>query len=171
MKSWRRPKIRCDRLIGRILMHLSSEDIAALEGLKKAHFLNEGAVRLQKSLGDAVGLKHLGIHLNSIEPGQYSTEYHCHQCEEEAVYILSGTGTATIDDEKVKVGPGDFMGFPVNGVAHDLYNDGDEPLVFLVVGQRLDYDICDYPNKGLRLFVNKGEWNLVNKADIQRSRR
>lgn len=63
-------------------MYMSAKDIAALEGLKKAHFLNEGAVRLQKSLGDAVGLKHLGIHLNSIEPGQYSTEYHRHLCDE-----------------------------------------------------------------------------------------
>lgn len=152
-------------------MYLSAKDIAALEGLKKAHFLNKGAVRLQKSLGDAVGLKRLGVHLISIEPGQYSTEYHCHQIEEEAVYVLSGTGTATIGDEKLKVGPGDFMGFPVNGVAHDFFNDGGEPLVFLVVGQRLDHDICDYPNKGKRLFVNDGEWNLVNEADIQRSRR
>lgn len=152
-------------------MYLSAKDIAALEGLKKAHFLNEGAIRHQKSLGDQVGLKHLGIHLNSIEPGQYSTEFHRHLCEEEAVYVLSGTGIATIGDEKLKVGPGDFMGFPVNGVAHDLFNDGDEPLVFLVVGQRLDHDICDYPRKGKRLFVNDGEWNLVDEADIQRSRR
>lgn len=69
-------------------MRLSSaKDIAALEGLKKAHFLNEGAVRHQKSLGDQVGLNHLGVHLNSIEPGQYSTEYHCHWWEEEAVCV------------------------------------------------------------------------------------
>lgn len=152
-------------------MYLSASEIRALEGLRKPHFLNDGAVRLEKSLGDAVGLKHLGIHLNAIEPGQYSTEFHYHLCEEEAVYILSGTGTATIGDEKLKVGPGDFMGFPVNGVAHDLYNDGDETLVFLVVGQRLDHDICDYPNKGKRLFVNNGEWNLVDRDNIEFSNR
>lgn len=149
-------------------MYLSARNIAALEGLKKAHFLNPGANRHQKSLGDEVGLKHIGVHLNSIEPGQYSTELHYHLCEEEAVYILSGTGLATIGDEKLKVGPGDFMGFPANGVAHDLFNDGDEPLVFLVVGQRLEFDVCDYPAKGKRLYVVNGEWNLVDGRDIER---
>lgn len=152
-------------------MYLSAKDIAALDGIRKSHFLNEGARRHQKSLGDEVGLERLGVHLVSVEPGQFSTEFHHHLWEEEAVYILSGRGTATIGEEKQAIGPGDFIGYPTNGVAHDLYNDGDEPLVFLVVGQRLDHDVCDYPRKGKRLFVNEGEWNLVDQADIEVSHR
>lgn len=151
-------------------MYLSAEKIAGLEGIRKSHFLNEGARRHQKSLGDEVGLERLGFHLVSIDPGQYSTEYHAHVWEEEAVYILSGQGTATLGHEKQAVGPGDFIGYPTNGVAHDLYNDGDEPLVYLMVGQRLDHDVCDYPRKGKRLFVNHGEWNLVDHSDIERTR-
>jgi len=152
-------------------MYLSAKDIEALEGIKKAHFLNEGARRHQKSLGDQVGLERLGVHLVSVEPGWYSTEFHHHLWEEEAVYVLSGRGTATIGEEKQAVGPGDFIAYPTNGVAHDMYNDGDKPLVFLVVGQRLDHDVCDYPRKGKRLYVNKGEWNLVDHAEIERSTR
>lgn len=152
-------------------MYLSAQDIAALVGVRKKHFLNPQAIRLQKSLGDAVGLKHLGVHLISVEPGRYSTEFHVHLFEEECIYVLSGHGTATLGQEKQKIGPGDFIGCPTNGVAHDMFNDGDEPLVCLVVGQRLEQDVCDYPRKGKRLFRNSGEWNLVYEADIQRLKR
>ena len=49
-------------------MHLSAEKIAAMEGLRRVHNLNPGAIRNDKSLGDEVGLKNIGIHLISIAP-------------------------------------------------------------------------------------------------------
>jgi len=147
-------------------MYLSAEAIEKLEGTLKTHFLNDKAVRVNKSLGDAVGLQRIGVHLISVEPGCYSTEYHLHHYEEEAVYVLSGSATASIGEQQQRVGPGDFLGFPTNGVGHDMYNDGDEPLVCLVIGQRLEQDVGDYPRLGKRLYRNSGEWDLVDRADI-----
>lgn len=109
----------------------------------------------------------LGIHQISVPPGHFSTEYHCHRYEEEAVYVLSGTGMATLGDRKQPIRPGDFIGYPINGVAHEMYNDGDEPLVCLVVGQRLAQDVCDYPRSDKRLYINSGEQTLVDHADIE----
>jgi uncharacterized cupin superfamily protein len=152
-------------------MYLSAQDIESLDGIRKPHFLNPQAIRLQKSLGDAVGLKRLGAHLITIDPGQYSTEFHAHVYEEEMVYILSGRGLAAIGDKQQPVGPGDFIGYPTNGIPHDVFNDGEEPLVFLVVGQRLDQDVCDYPRKGKRLYTNHDEWDLVDHANIQQLKR
>ena len=60
-------------------MHLSAQAIAALEGVRKDHLLNELAVRSNKSLGDADGLEHLGVHLITVDPGGLSTEYHRHR--------------------------------------------------------------------------------------------
>ncbi|MGQ4878660.1 cupin domain-containing protein [Billgrantia sp. LNSP4103-1] len=148
-------------------MYLSSQDIEALEGVRKVHFLNADAVRVNKSLGDAVGMTQLGIHQISVPPGHFSTEYHCHRYEEEALYVLSGTGVATLGERRQPIAPGDFIGFPINGVAHDLYNDGDEPLVCLVVGQRLMHDAVDYPRLAKRLYRNSGEWSLVDHAHIE----
>lgn len=34
-----------------------------------------------------------------------------------------------------------------------IRQQGDEPLVLLVFGQRLEHDVCDYPRLGQRLFV------------------
>lgn len=33
------------------------------------------------------------------------------------------------------------------------YVTDSEPLVFFVVEQRLEQDVCDYPRKGVRLFI------------------
>jgi uncharacterized cupin superfamily protein len=141
---------------------LKAADIDGMAGERKVHFLNPNAVRINKSLGDAVGLSQIGVHIISVEPGKASTEYHKHLYEEECVLVLSGRGTVTIEGDRYAFGKGDFVGFPRNTAAHAIVNDGDETLVCLVVGQRLPQDVSDYPNQGKRLYRNSGEWNLVD---------
>ncbi|SDL83771.1 hypothetical protein SAMN05192555_10795 [Franzmannia pantelleriensis] len=34
-------------------------------------------------------------------------------------------------------------------MTHEMYNDGDESLVCLAVGQRLALDVCDYLRQGI----------------------
>lgn len=145
---------------------LTAEEINNMQGERKVHFLNPNAVRINKSLGDAVGLNNLGVHIIYVEPGHDSTEYHIHYYEEECIYILSGQGTAIIESDKYKVKKGDFIGLPANKAAHNIINDGNETLVCLVMGQRLAQDVGDYPNKGKRLYRNSGEWNLVDIINI-----
>jgi uncharacterized cupin superfamily protein len=150
-------------------MYLSAEKIVAMEGVRRVHNLNPAAIRIDKSLGDEVGLKNLGIHLISIAPGDKSTEFHTHRYEEEAIYVLSGRGTEIIGEQTYKIGAGDFIGFTGAGAAHETINDGTEPLVCLVIGQRLAQDVVDYPRKGKRLFRNSGERNLVDHEHIAKS--
>lgn len=149
-------------------MYLSAEKIAALEGVRRVHQLNPAAIRTDKSLGDEVGLKNIGIHLISIAPGDTSAEFHTHRYEEEAIYVLSGRGTAVIGETRQKIAPRDFIGFPAGGAAHETINDGTEPLVCLVIGQRLPQDVVDYPRKRKRLYRNSGERNYVDYANIEK---
>ena len=149
-------------------MYLSAEKIAAMEGIRRVHNLNSAAIRIDKSLGDEVGLKNIGIHLISIAPGDKSTELHTHRYEEEAIYVLSGRGREIIGDQTHKIGPGDFIGFTGGSAAHETVNDDTEPLVCLVIGQRLSQDVVDYPRKGKRLFRNSGERNLVDHSNIEK---
>ncbi len=148
-------------------MYLSAQAIAAMEAVKRVHFLNEDAIRSNKSIGDAAGLKNLGVHLINVQPGHRSTEYHFHHYEEECVYVLSGSGTAVIGGQFHKIGPGDFMAHPIDKVAHEMINDGTEPLVCLVIGQRLTQDISDYPRKDKRLYRHSGERRLVDISDTK----
>ena len=150
---------------------LKAADIANMPGERKVHFLNPNAVRINKSLGDAVGLNHIGVHMISVEPGRDTTEYHIHYFEEECVYVLSGRGLLVVNGDEYQMAAGDFVGFPRNTAAHNIANNGTETLVCLVMGQRLEQDVGDYPNQGKRLYRNSGEWNLVDLADISNPRK
>lgn len=143
-------------------------EIAAMEGLAKTHFLNTKARRTNKSLGDATGLKGLGFHIIEVEPGFETTEFHRHHHEDEAVFVLSGTATARIGEERVAIGPGDFIGYRAGGAAHGIENTGTEVLRLIVVGQRLPHDVTDYPDRGKRIFRNAGmSWQLVDIDAIE----
>ncbi|MGB3407056.1 MAG: cupin domain-containing protein [Jannaschia sp.] len=147
---------------------LKAADIAAMPGLRKTHFLNPRAIRVNKSLGDATGLSGLGIHLIEVAPGDQTTEFHVHHHEDEAVYILSGTATATIGKDRLDVGPGDFIGYRKGGLAHTIENTGTEVLRCLVIGERLAHDVGDYPRLAKRIYRQAGlPWNLVDHSDIQ----
>ena len=150
---------------------LTSDDIDKMEGVRKIHFLNPNADRIAKSLGDAVGLNHIGVHLVAVEPGKDTTEYHIHYYEEECVYVLSGFGTLIIEGDHYSIQKGDFVGFPRNTAAHNIINEGAETLVILVMGQRLDQDVADYPKKNKRLYRNFGRWELVDIKDVETIRK
>lgn len=146
---------------------LKADDIEAMPATLSIHPLNPNGVRHRRSLGDATGLTQIGVHRIELQPGHDSSEYHRHLYEEECVYVLSGRDTATIDDKQHAIDAGDFLGFARNGPAHVLTNSGDEPLVLLVMGQRLAQDVCDYPHGQLRLYINGDREDLVDFGAIR----
>jgi len=146
---------------------LKADAIAAMPGLQKTHFLNDDALRVNKSLGDATGLLALGVHLIEVPPGKWSTEYHRHWDEEECTYVIQGTGEVIIGDATHAISAGDFIAYPAQGEAHTMQNTGKETLVCLVVGQRLPCDTADFPNKKLRIYRrSNGTADLVAHAQI-----
>ena len=145
---------------------IKKQEIESTEGLSKTHFLNKNAQRINKSLGDLVGLKNLGFHIIEILPGYESTEYHLHHCEDECTYILSGKATVTIDEMDYEVSAGDFIGYPAGGLPHTMKNTGSETLRCIVVGQRLANDIGDYPRLGKRIYRYNGSNDLVDIDNI-----
>ena len=132
---------------------LTAAAIQAMPAIRRIHDLNPNAVRDVRRLGEATGLSRLGVNLVTLQDGHESSEYHLHHYEEEAVQVLSGQGIATLDEADYPIAAGDFLGFPAGGSAHVIRQRGDEPLVLLVFGQRLEHDVCDYPRLGQRLFV------------------
>lgn len=147
---------------------LTAEAISDMEGRAKTHFLNPNAKRINKSLGDAVGLTGFGFHLIEVEPGHDTTEYHFHHYEDECVYVLSGAATALIGDMEYAIKAGDFIGYRKGGQAHSIRNTGDDMFRCLVVGERLAHDVCDYPNQKKRLFRNQGLiWDLADQDDLK----
>ena len=124
---------------------IGATEVQALPEERRPHALDASVVRHTRSLGDATGLTSIGVHLVRLTEGATSSVQHTHHHDEEWVYILSGRGIANIGDARHEVGPGDFMGFPADSPAHNLVNPNAEDLVYLVGGNRLPFDICDYP--------------------------
>jgi uncharacterized cupin superfamily protein len=108
------------------------------------------------ALSTIAGLTRAALNLMRVPPGKESFAFHRHAAEEEWVYILSGRGVAEIGEETFEVGPGDFMGFPTGGPAHNLRNPYGEELVYLAGGERHEVEIADFPRSGKRL-VRVGE--------------
>ena len=146
---------------------IPAAEIAEMAGLEKTHFLNPRARRVNKSLGDLCGLTGIGVHIIEVAPGDLTTEYHRHYFEDECVYVLAGEGTARIGDARHAIAPGDFIGYAAGGAAHDIENTGADTLRLLVIGQRLDHDVGDYPEKGKRIFRDKGlPWAVAALDDL-----
>ena len=147
---------------------IRADEIAELAGTHKTHFLNANAQRNNKSLGDLTGLTGLGFHIIEVQPGHESTEYHMHHHEDECTYVLSGHGTVTLGDDTSEIGPGDFIGYRAGGLPHTMQATGNEPLICIVVGERCDHDVGDYPRSGKRLYRQAGlPWNLVSHEFIE----
>src|SRR5262245_48305979 len=85
-----------------------------------------------RRVGAPAGSQMLGGNVTEVPPGAVSFPFHYHCATEEAIYVLSGTGTARIGDARVAVRAGDWIAFPPGpDHPHQMINDGDEPLVYL----------------------------------------
>jgi uncharacterized cupin superfamily protein len=147
---------------------LTAGEITAMPEERFVHRLNPRAIRHTRSLGDAVGMTTVGIHLVRAAPGDVTTEFHFHHQDEEWVYVLSGRGIAEIGDERFEVGAEDFMGFVMNSLPHAMHNPFDADLVYLVSGARCPFDVCDYPRLGKRRYRVNGASELVNLDQLVR---
>ncbi len=135
------------------------------------HFLNPGAIRYTRSLGDACGLASIGVHLVRLKKGDDSTEYHFHHQDEEWIYILSGRGIAEIGGKKFNISAGDFMGFVAGSAPHGMCNPYVRDLVYLVGGNRCPLDVCDYPRIGKRRYRENGQNAYLDLADLKTLKR
>jgi uncharacterized cupin superfamily protein len=126
-------------------------DRAAMPEESFRHPLNPRSELHGYALSRKAGLSRVGLSLLRVPPGKESFVYHSHETEEEFCWILSGRAVAEVGDESFEVGPGDFLGFPANGPAHHLRNDGPEELVYLSGGEIREVEIADFPRLGKRL--------------------
>jgi uncharacterized cupin superfamily protein len=101
-----------------------------------------------RRLGAAAGGEMIGANLTEVAPGSVSFPFHYHCATEEALYVLRGTGVARIGDARVPVREGDWLAFPTGAAhAHQMINDGTEPLVYLCVSASAQkVDVVAYPD-------------------------
>jgi uncharacterized cupin superfamily protein len=107
-----------------------------------ADVLDRGPFRQRRK---GLGGEKLSCGLWELPPGKRSFPLHAHHVTEEALYVLSGRAKVRTPEGLAEIGPGDFVSFTAGGVAHQLLNDGAEPLVYLAMGAGSGVDVVEYP--------------------------
>lgn len=96
----------------------------------------------------ALGGEKMPCGLWELPPGKRSFPLHTHHVTEEALFVLSGHGKVRTPAGETELGPGDYVSFPAGGPAHQLINDGTEPMVYLGLAAVSGFDIVEYPDSG-----------------------
>lgn len=100
-----------------------------------------------KVLGRAAAGLGIGCSLYEVQPGRTAFPNHFHCNNEEALYILEGTGTLRLGADTVVVGAGDYVALlPGPEHSHQLLNSGTAPLRYLCLSTQLRTDVVGYPD-------------------------
>jgi uncharacterized cupin superfamily protein len=118
-------------------------------------------------LSDRVGMKNLGINLGRLAPGRESFLPHAHAGQEEFVYVVSGQGELDVDGARAPIKAGDFIGFPIDGAVHQIHNNSDAELVYLMGSERTTTDVAYFPTIGKKGFWADGVMRYVDDADAK----
>jgi uncharacterized cupin superfamily protein len=96
----------------------------------------------------ALGGEKLTCGLWELPPGKRSFPMHLHHATEEALWVVSGRAKVRTPDGETEIGPGDFVSFPPGGPAHQLVNDGHEPMIYVAMSSTIGIDVVEYPESG-----------------------
>jgi uncharacterized cupin superfamily protein len=114
-------------------------------------------------LSDVAGLSQFGAYVQTLHPGARSSNNHWHENEDEFLYVLSGALTVTEGAEAHVLQAGDVACWPAGvPIAHHASNQSDEPCSFLIVGTRMNQDVCHYPDTGRTLHTEGKAWRLLD---------
>ena len=118
-------------------------------------------------LSEAGGLSQFGAYVQMLHPGARTSNNHWHENEDEFLYVLSGEVTVTEGAEVQVLHAGDSACWPA-GVpnAHHVSNRSSEPCSYVIVGTRVNQDVCHYPDTGRTLHTDGTAWRLL-EADGQ----
>lgn len=100
-----------------------------------------------RRLGAATGARGIGCSVYEVEPGRTAFPAHYHCANEEAIYVLSGTGTLRLGDEKVELRAGDFVTLLTGPEhPHQLVATGSETLRYLCMSTLITTEVVGYPD-------------------------
>ena len=134
---------------------------------KKESRIPDFAWHTSPPLAELVNSKILQFDVRSLDPGKYSFPYHFHQNAEELFVIFEGKATLRSPDGFQKITKGDIIFFEEGpGGAHQLYNHGDSPCIYLDIRTSTGIDVCEYPDSGKISILPKREvFRSTSKVD------
>lgn len=99
-------------------------------------------------IGMALGLTRLGAMLHVVPAGKTAFPFHRHHGSDEMFFIVSGTGQYRTDEGIIDVKPGDCLGAPAGGIAHQIINNSGEELRYIGLSNNGTAELVEYPDSG-----------------------
>jgi uncharacterized cupin superfamily protein len=127
---------------------------------------------------NGINPKNLNFDLRQLNPGQFSAPFHFHRFAEELFMVVSGSMTLRTSDVLEIVETGDIIFCEMGELgAHQFYNHGTEPCIYMDIRTFIGHDICEYPDsekifiapsyeifeKKSKVEYFKGETNILEK--------
>jgi len=115
------------------------------------------------NLSDLGGLTQFGARLETLLPGEQSSDRHWHESEDELMLVVAGELTVIDNEGSHVLSPGDAAAWKA-GVpdAHQAVNRSSAPCTYLICGTRVERDVVHYPDLGQTLYIDGTDWRLVD---------
>lgn len=95
-----------------------------------------------------------------MEPGGISSRFHSHKTVEEFLFIIEGSATLRVGEERYIVRKGDAITLRPEQGAHQLINENDVPCIYFEVGVKDPKDVVAYPEQGYRKYPDNRRESL-----------
>ena len=134
------------------LRKLNLRDVAAFD-----YSFGDPIVARMTDIGRALGSATIGLTIQTVAPGRWSSRRHRHLFQEEILIVMAGRATLHHGDELVPVGAGDCVCYlPGDTEAHAFENTGSEELVVWAFGNRFRHEVCLYPDQNIAFVEGLG---------------
>lgn len=143
-----------------------------LQDEDSAHYPNSSELlSIGSPIGQKLGLKKIGIHVETLPPARRTSWPHAEKDTEEFVFVVKGRPDAWINGVLYPLFEGDFVAFPAGtGIAHTLINNSNEEVLLLVGGEtslgnnRLIYPLD--PERNAQLQTTQRLWTDAPKQEM-----
>ena len=118
-------------------------------------YASQMAGRSSQRLGELAGLTQFGVNIVTLAPGAVASLRHWHLREDEFAMVLDGVLVLVEEDGEVEMRAGACAAWKAgvpNG--HRFINRSTVPARFLVVGNRVDEDICTYADVDMKVHIS-----------------
>src|SRR5262249_46973234 len=117
-----------------------------------------GPIRAKMAdVGRTLGSRSIGLTVQTVAPGCFSSRRHKHVFQEEILVVMEGSGVLHHGDERVPVSSGDCVCYvPEDPEAHTFENPGSAALVIWAFGNRFPHEIALYPDQGVAFVEGLG---------------
>ncbi|MCB1518582.1 MAG: cupin domain-containing protein [Hyphomicrobiaceae bacterium] len=111
-------------------------------------------------IGQTLGLDVLGAMLHVVPAGKTAFPMHRHHVSDEMFFVLEGAGEYRTDKGTFPIKPGDCLGAPAGGIAHQIINTGANDLKYIGFSNNTNAEVVEYTDTGTLLVAAgpKGIW-------------